>query len=79
MIDETDSEVMREWMENNVFHVEDAAEHIGLTRSGLDSAKERGSIEPVLYNLYFRSDLDRYRANVKAKKPYKNRCSLTNK
>ena len=57
-------DAVRDWMESNVLSIEDAAQYLGISRSGVNAARDRGRLKPVLGRMYLRADLERYKAEV---------------
>lgn len=49
----------------------EAQEYLGITKQGFDKQVKLGRIVPIKGRLFWRADLDEYRANVKVGRPRK--------
>ncbi len=61
----------RLWVEENVLTASEAAEYLGMTRSGIWRAVDVGKLSCIREKLFLKDELDYYQANVKTGRPRK--------
>lgn len=66
--DETE---LKAFIADNVFTSTRASKYLGITRQGFDKQVTAGRIKPISERLFWRGDLDYYRATVKKGRPRK--------
>lgn len=67
-----DENALKDFIGENVFTSTQASVYLGITRQGFDKQVTAGRIQPITGRLFWKGDLDHYRATVKRGRPRKN-------